>query len=123
MKQTINGWTKSSMIQHIKDNFKGKSVSDFNGDTCLYRGPNDTKCAVGMFIPDNLYKPEMDQSSATDINGGGVSYSKLVTIYPEISPFMPLEPTDMTALQAAHDSSHSNDTLDEMIHWIDTHVE
>jgi hypothetical protein len=27
---------------------------------CMYRSPNGGKCAVGLFIPDNEYKPEMD---------------------------------------------------------------
>jgi hypothetical protein len=25
------------------------------GETCLYRGPNGTKCAIGCLIPDNRY--------------------------------------------------------------------
>ena len=33
-------------------NWKGK---------CLYRGPNGLKCAAGIMIPDDFYKPEMDR--------------------------------------------------------------
>jgi hypothetical protein len=28
--------------------------------TCLYRGPNGTKCAIGVSIPDNKYDPGME---------------------------------------------------------------
>lgn len=122
MKQTINGWTKSSMIQHIKANFKGKSTDD--SETCLYRGPNDTKCAVGMFIPDNSYKTEMDYGSTKAGPGAScVSYSKMVAIYPEIVPFMPLDDLGMFLLQIVHDCSHPHKTLSDMLEWIDTHVE
>ena len=30
--------------------------------TCLYRGPNGTKCAVGALIPDELYNPDMEHN-------------------------------------------------------------
>ena len=33
------------------------------GGTCLYRGPNGTKCAVGCLIPDDLYSPNMEGKS------------------------------------------------------------
>lgn len=117
MKHAINGWTKQSMIDHIKVNFKGKSVSDADGDTCLYRGPNDTKCAVGMFIPDNLYNKEMDYGSTH-----GVSYLKLVSKYPEIFSFMPLDNLDMLQLQTVHDGSQPTHTLRDMLEWIEKHV-
>lgn len=31
-----------------------------NVDTCLYRGPNGTKCAVGALIPDEEYDPSAE---------------------------------------------------------------
>lgn len=39
---------------------QGKQAADDNG-SCLYRGPNGTKCAVGILIPDDKYLPRMDQ--------------------------------------------------------------
>jgi hypothetical protein len=34
---------------------------------CLYRGPNDTKCAFGIFIPDEFYRPEMEGYQSNSI--------------------------------------------------------
>jgi hypothetical protein len=30
---------------------------------CAYRGPNGSKCAFGLFIPDEKYDPEMERKS------------------------------------------------------------
>lgn len=35
-------------------------VSHSGRTACLYRGPNDTKCAFGLFIPAELYTPSME---------------------------------------------------------------
>lgn len=32
----------------------------WTGEYCRYRGPNNTKCAVGHSIPDKLYTPDME---------------------------------------------------------------
>jgi len=32
-------------------------------DTCVYRGPNGSKCAVGAILPDEIYDPKFDISS------------------------------------------------------------
>jgi len=37
----------------------------YNG--CLYRGPDNTKCAVGIFIPDQNYTTEMEGKGATEL--------------------------------------------------------
>lgn len=31
--------------------------------TCMYRGPDGMKCAAGFLIPDELYRPEMENIS------------------------------------------------------------
>lgn len=30
--------------------------------TCMYRGKNGTKCAVGVLIPDSMYHPKMERA-------------------------------------------------------------
>lgn len=35
------------------------------GAKCLYRGPNNTKCAVGVLIPDNKYLEAMEDGDWT----------------------------------------------------------
>ena len=34
---------------------------------CAYRGANGRKCAAGWLIPDELYRPDMEDDSATHI--------------------------------------------------------
>jgi hypothetical protein len=34
--------------------------------SCMYRGPQETKCAVGCLIPDEKYKVELENISASD---------------------------------------------------------
>jgi len=36
---------------------------DKDSMVCLYRGPNGTKCAVGVLIPDEFYDPEMESNA------------------------------------------------------------
>jgi len=43
----------------------GPSVEEMtNGGRCLYRGPNDRKCAFGHLLSDELYEPEFEGKSA-----------------------------------------------------------
>lgn len=41
---------------------------DFDGAVgdCLYRGPNNTKCAVGCLIPDDRYTPDLENLEASN---------------------------------------------------------
>ena len=45
------------VCQHLRTQKKRSFKSDFNESsqgTCVYRGPNGTKCAVGALIPDEF---------------------------------------------------------------------
>lgn len=117
--KTINGWTKEQMIAHVMFNFNGKSTNEDyclgpNATRCLYRGPKETKCAVGMFIPDYLYEPSMDEDSSN-------SASSIIINF-DLERVMPLEPLDMQILQRVHDVSNPDETLDAMIKWIEENV-
>lgn len=108
--QCINGWTKESMIAHIKKEFKGKSVS-VNGEACLYRASEGKKCAVGMFIPEGHYYE--------GIEGNGYYDNEMR----KFDKFMPLDIAAMTMLQSIHDSSNPQNTLNAMLTWIESNVE
>lgn len=113
--ETINGWTKETMIAHIMFNFNGKSVTEnelYGSTTCLYRGPNETKCAVGMFIPDENYDKGMEHNNA---NG-------LLAKFPALKGLLPLEGEFMSLLQTVHDNSNPKNTLDNMIKWVEDYV-
>lgn len=40
---------------------------DTQGVGCVYRGPNNQRCAFGPFIPDNKYVPAMEGRNAADV--------------------------------------------------------
>jgi hypothetical protein len=46
---------------------QGKQSYDINHNSCMYRGPNNTKCAVGCVIPDKFYLSGMELMSLFDI--------------------------------------------------------
>ena len=111
--KTINGWTKASMIEHIKKEFKGKSDTKPYGH-CLYRGPGGAKCAIGMFIPNEHYTESMDN---------GVGAGTLCDTYPELNTYMPLEgPEALAGFQLSHDDSPEEACLDNILAWVDLNV-
>lgn len=46
----------------LKQGRKSAETTDdpFTPDACKYRGPDGTKCAIGVLIPDELYSPDME---------------------------------------------------------------
>jgi hypothetical protein len=70
--------------------------------TCLYRGPNGTKCAIGCLIPDELYVPDMD---------GGYVATALLKYWPSLQSQFDMGWSYetwvrfFTRLQRAHDSN------------------
>lgn len=113
MYNTINGWTKAKMLEHISQNFKGKSVND--DGLCVYRGNNGTKCAVGLFIPDEIYTKRMDSDK-------GMSAIQLSRFYPDVANHMPLGLQEMHYLQLVHDNSNPANTKESLINWVNTYV-
>ena len=61
---------------------------------CLYRGPDGTKCAAGVMIPDCHYHPDMEQTSIDSVLSNN----------PELEPYFPSIEL-ATSLQNTHDSS------------------
>lgn len=117
MYKTQNGWTKESMKEHVKANFKGKSI-DENGN-CVYRGPDGKKCAVGLFIPDEFYDPMLENSAPGILDGENSLFLKK----PELLFFMPFDPNGMQRFQIFHDVSKLNLKTEELLSWIDINVE
>lgn len=117
MYKCINNWTKKKMIQHIKTNFKGKSMARLSHlsdrESCVYRGKNGAKCAVGMFIPDVLYKKSFE----------GTCASKIIEDVPKLQKLIPLAPDLMELLQQEHDDSEDDEScLVSMLNWIKDNV-
>jgi len=46
------------MVQHLRK--QGQKSRNNGFGTCLYRGPDGLKCAIGALIPDVVYRKEME---------------------------------------------------------------
>jgi hypothetical protein len=75
-----------------------KSVSTGRLPKCLYRGPDNTKCAIGCLIPDKLYKPELEMNT---LNSLFKKKYKLPWYFRRYKDFL-------TQLQNSHDNDLSN---------------
>jgi hypothetical protein len=64
-------------------------------NSCLYRGPDGTKCAVGFLLKDKQYKPEME---GRDVNG-------LVNNF-KVPAFFSKNEELLHRLQRAHDADN-----------------
>ena len=72
-----------------------------NNDGCCYRGPNGAKCAVGVLIPDELYRPEMEDWSVTSLNSRADEFP---TLFGPGGCLAGANIDLLTRIQAAHDS-------------------
>lgn len=106
MFQTINGYTKESMKDVIRKEFKGRAIE--NG-CCKYLTSDGKKCAIGCFIPDG----HTAQFS-------GISVSHLLDIYPDLC--LPLNNEGLQELQQFHDLRSLELTTDNILEWIDNNV-
>lgn len=106
--ECINGWTKNTMIDHIKANFKGKSITTSG---CKYH-LEDKKCAAGLFIKDEYYSEALEGKNISSImeKNASIGYS------------MPLAANYMDGFQSCHDESNSDRTLTDMLKWIEENV-
>jgi len=80
---------------------------------CLYRTEDGNRCAVGCFIPDEVYVPTMDSDTDT-------SAETVIDRY-DLYQYMPLDAYPMTLMQIRHDNF--DDTHKVLLNWIDENVE
>ena len=115
MYNCINGWTKTRMIEKIRQHVPELEAC-MNGNSCVYQNDEGKRCAAGAFIQD-------DDIDAFKNSLGSAKYTGLD---------WPLEDWVMNDLQAIHDSfgvswSDSRDDLgvgpqDACIAWIEQNV-
>lgn len=65
--------TAQEVVNFVKDHLlkqgcKSEKRSETGKITCLYRGPNGTKCAAGCLIPDEDYKPDMEHGKWSSVS-------------------------------------------------------
>lgn len=130
MYKTINGFTKKSMIETIKKNNNGtRSISPFKNavsgvQTCAYRGENNNKCAVGCFIPDNIWEDIVKKPHVFvgDINTAPVQ--TLLAIHNVLHEYMPLNTEALRDMQNAHDSTLLGlNPVENLTRWIELNVQ
>ncbi len=74
---------------------QGKPAKDIEHDFCAYRGAGGTSCAVGIRIPDSVYKASME----------GMQVETLVDLFPDE---LPAEIYAYTSLFGKLQSLHDN---------------
>ena len=97
-----------TVLAHLR---KQGKASMSGADSCRYRGPDGTACAVGCLIPDELYDPLIEGADSTSIFkdcppfGREDDWPDLRPIMARISKHLGTESEPLLgALQRAHDS-------------------
>lgn len=73
-----------------------------NDYVCLYRGPDNKRCALGYLIPDEVYNPSFEGQSVTAI-GQGLGYSGSDIHF-------------LNKLQIAHDMGETPEQMKNFLH-------
>jgi hypothetical protein len=106
--------TKQQVFDEVVAHLREQRVCSMGGKAnsfqCLYRGPNNTKCAVGALIPDSVYAKQMEGKNVVALL---MTYPNLRVSVPEIDAYS----TMLGTLQGIHDSSMP--TLDEDVNFKD----
>lgn len=114
----LPGWTAQRMADRIRE--KNTGVRCGAEDMCMYtHGGN--RCAVGVFLPDDLEGFEHNGVGLHEYEGG---YGALINDFPEFEELMPMDAFGMNGLQSKHDSwmVEDGDMRDFLVEWIRTHV-
>jgi len=113
--KTINGWTKEKMKERIRERVPTYGARSNEGG-CVYRTNTGKSCAVGAFIPDDIYSSDMDDSVAT--------VSELLDDYPELDKIFPVAIQGLEKMQDLHDIEACNNksVIEPLCDWIDNNV-
>lgn len=110
----INGWTKKKIIEVIRTRPDGQCLKRGDDSSCAYRGANGARCAVGVFIPNHLYRRTMEDLGAP----------KLLESFPHLEKLMPLDSDALKEFQQVHDYGCEGDTKinAKLIAWVRKNV-
>lgn len=78
---------------------------DGKAGACLYRGPNDTKCAAGLLMADADYSPDMEGDNVASVAQRGGAASTLFRIADHVGVGL------LEILQAAHDAASGDENF------------
>lgn len=103
--------TKQEIFNRVWDHFvTRKSPLSMVAGTCRYRRDmkpdSPVRCAVGIFIPDELYTLEMEECGRI-----GTVLERLRSLDPALRAFLEENLDFLRKLQRAHDQCHGLDAL------------
>lgn len=102
--------TKQDIFNIAANGLLKQGKKSVDGLSCLYRGPNGLKCAVGMLIPDNLYQDRFEGSSAGE---SGVINALIKVGVPNTIEYANF----LEHLQAVHDYPDTDDWDYELVNF------
>ena|SRR5579872_749343 len=91
------------VCDHLMKQGKKSIYQNTDGFSCAYRGNDDTKCAVGCLIPDELYNKEMEGSTVWTLVHHGLHYEGAAPINEWIKANLADHQELLSELQAIHD--------------------
>lgn len=119
MYKPLNGWTRDKMIRAIEVGMldhRSMLPGQENGGSCAYRAADGGRCAVGLFIPDDVWH---DQPRWRSINGDDVG--TLLDEYPGLEAYMPLPLDALRDMQVVHDRA-AGDPRPWLSAWVRANV-
>jgi hypothetical protein len=63
--------TNQEIFNKVLTHMREQKVGSRNGNKCMYRGDNNTACAVGCLIPDHIYSPKMENVGLSSLLESG----------------------------------------------------
>jgi arginine/lysine/ornithine decarboxylase len=93
------------VIKSLKHYFLNRELCSYSpggSPTCLYRGPNKTKCAIGQHIPDELYDSRMEAFG---------NFHLVMEALSDEAKAQGLNESQWMAIQSVHDGLASNSSL------------
>ncbi len=105
---------RQEIFNRVKNHLltQGVKSTDKSGDgTCLYRGPNGTKCAIGVLLKDEHWDASKNSASIWDV-GHLLEKSLETTLTMENNEFL-------ADLQEIHDSRMVEDWADALADYAD----
>lgn len=90
-----------TVVNHLRQ--QGKRAYNDSEQMCMYRGPDGTKCAAGVFITDEEYRPDLEGKTITALITSGPFSDKYYL--PKLAALIGKYPELVLSLQSVHDQA------------------
>lgn len=95
------------IVETVKRILDQGTVSINSEGTCLYRGQNGTKCAIGVWIPDEKYDMKFDD---THVTTSILDRLDILEVLPDYVAAIDI--ADLSYMQSWHDSMHVDSSFE-----------